>query len=851
MDIGTLKGYITLEDSATGALKTFQTNLQKIGSSFTQAGATLSVGLTAPLVAAASASLYFAGTFEASMTRLVSLAGTSQEELAGVKQHILDLAPAVGVGPQALADAMMKISSTVDDTKVAMELLDASAKGSAAGMGTALDVAGALTAVVNSYGKENISAAKAADILTKAVQDGGAEAKELAPTLANVVPIAAQLGISFTEVAANIATVTKLGVPAAEAVTQLSSVMSALLKETKQGKEALGSVGMTYDDLRKAIKERGLADVLIDLTQRFGENKTGLTEVFGRVEALRNVMSSAGQQATTYANEIKRIGDSTGALDKAFDAMKGTQLQTWGEVSAALQVAAIKFGDSLAPAMGRVLNATKPLLADLTSLVDWFGKLPTGMQTTAIAIAGLAAVAGPLLIVVGSIATGVAALTPLLPLLGAALAVATGPVGLAALAVGGLAAAVLTFQNRMKDLGGQNLEQPVQVVGKEFGNAGLTGQALIDKMHELNVVTTGELPNGFSTTIASVAATSAKLDEHKGKWEGVKLESKEFLAVMADLNSVGVTWQQTIETMDGSMVEAIQFYQSAGVAQEKLAAAYGVTAGQLDAINQKREYEKTLAETLRSIDSDFAKQRIEGLTSIQTAETALNDFKHQQILDATSYEILKIWEVVDANEKAFKGSADQRVQYNAAIEELAEEQTNKLLAASGAVTSAIVSGSGAQAAAVGSVTQSYYAETDAIMAALSAANALNASVGSRVDTPNSGSMAHGPGVNQGPTVPINGVGTPSSKSSVFSLPGFSLSQHGTGGYADAGRPTWVGDRGPEIFVPPTSGEIAPNDRLGGPRTVKVEVNGVLDPRTIRELTNAISEAQMNASGRKF
>ena len=152
MDIGVLSGRITLEDDASSALKTFGTNLDKIGGSLMSAGTTLTVGLTAPLVAAAGASLLFSGNFEASMTRLVSLAGVSQEQLAGVKQHILDLAPAVGIGPQALAEAMTKVSSTVSDTATALAILDTAAKLSAAGMGEAVDVTGAITAVVNSYG---------------------------------------------------------------------------------------------------------------------------------------------------------------------------------------------------------------------------------------------------------------------------------------------------------------------------------------------------------------------------------------------------------------------------------------------------------------------------------------------------------------------------------------------------------------------------------------------------------------------------------------------------------------------------------------------------------------------------
>lgn len=412
IDIGVLAGKITLDDQGSVALKAFAGNLSDIGGSLTAAGSSLTLGITAPLVAAAGASLLFSSNFEATTTRLVSLAGVASNELAGVREHILDLAPAVGVGPQALADAMMKISSTTRETGVALEILDISAKGSAAGMGAAVDVAGALTAVINSYGSSNITAARAADILTKTVQDGGAEAKELAPVLANVIPIAAQMGVSFEQVGANIATVTKLGVPASEAVTQLSSVFSSLLKETKKGTESLSSIGMSYASLRAEIREKGLAAALLHLQEQFTGNETAMAHVFGRIEGLRNIMSTAGQQADTYAEEIQRITDSAGAADIAFDAMKDTQVQTWNSVTAALGVAAIQFGDALAPAMKAVLNLALPLIGMMGDLAKWFGDLPVPIQAIAIGFGALLAALGPVLYITGSLITAISTIIP-------------------------------------------------------------------------------------------------------------------------------------------------------------------------------------------------------------------------------------------------------------------------------------------------------------------------------------------------------------------------------------------------------------------------------------------------------
>ena len=488
LSVGEIEATLTLRDSFSSVLKEAASSLQSIGTKMQSAGVSLSsigsslLPVSAALAGGAAASLYFAGTFETSMTQLVSLAGVSQEQLEGVKQKILNLAPAVGIGPQALAEGMMKVSSTIADTDVAFAILEVAARGSAAGMGSVVDVAGALTAVVNSYGAENITAARAADILTQAVKDGGASAKELAPTLANVVPFAAALGISFEEVGANIATVTKLGVPAAEAVTQLSAVMTALTKESNEGSTALASVGLSYAGVRAEIREKGLAAALADLVTKFGGNTTALTEVFGRIEAVRNVMSISGAQAKTYATEIERITNSSGALNSAFEQMRGTQVQTWAELSASVQVIAIKFGDALAPALQSILNLVKPLLVYIAQAADVFTSLPAPVQLSALALLAVVAAIGPVLFIGGQLLSSLGLIAAAFGTGGIAAGVfgtAIGVLGTAATAAAGIllswpalligiGAAVLTLTDSWKEF--RDLIRAVGNVVKVFAS---------------------------------------------------------------------------------------------------------------------------------------------------------------------------------------------------------------------------------------------------------------------------------------------------------------------------------------------------------------------------------------------
>lgn len=389
-----------------------------LGRGLSQVGQLMTASFTVPIVGAAVASSKMSAEFETATTRLVSLGNVGSDQLSMVRDKILELAPATGIGPLALADAMMKVSSTTENTNTALSILEIAAKGSAAGLGDATVVAGALTAVINAYGESNITAAQAGNIMTQAIKDGGAEAKELAPTLANVVPWAAKLGVSFKEVAANIAVVTKLGVPTSEAVTELASVFAALTRETVKGTESLRQNGLTYAGLKQEIRDKGLLEVLMKLKDVYKDNDKGLFQVVGRLEALKNIMNVTGAQAEDYKRILENMSNPISTIDSAFKQMANTQEFGWKQLSASIDTISIALGDALAPTFKVIVQNAKPLLDIVLELVKWFGNLPAPIQTVAIGFAAFVALMGPALVVfgqvfqsIGNISRGLALLT--------------------------------------------------------------------------------------------------------------------------------------------------------------------------------------------------------------------------------------------------------------------------------------------------------------------------------------------------------------------------------------------------------------------------------------------------------
>ena len=103
------------------------------------------------------------------------------------------------------------------------------------------------------------------------------------------------------------------------------------------------------------------------------------------------------------------------------------------------------FGDSLRPAIEGVVSLVAQMLPTIKGLVEWFAQWPEPMRISVAVLIALAGAVGPVLIGLGTLVGTIGSLIPLLPTLGAAFALLTGPIGLVLAAVTGLALAWATW----------------------------------------------------------------------------------------------------------------------------------------------------------------------------------------------------------------------------------------------------------------------------------------------------------------------------------------------------------------------------------------------------------------------
>src|SRR3972149_1957741 len=144
-----------------------------------------------------------AAAYEHQMAQIRALTGATAEDTDFLKGSIREMQKSLPKSSKELgAGAYFILSSGITDAADAAGVLEIAAKASTVGLGDTAVVADALTTVLNAYQMEAGEAGRVTDVLMQAVKDGKAEADAFSGVLGRVVPIAAQMGISFEEVAA-------------------------------------------------------------------------------------------------------------------------------------------------------------------------------------------------------------------------------------------------------------------------------------------------------------------------------------------------------------------------------------------------------------------------------------------------------------------------------------------------------------------------------------------------------------------------------------------------------------------------------------------------------------------------
>ncbi len=341
--------------------------------------------------AAAVASIALATKFDAAMERVHTQAGASQAEVEKMSGAMLDLAPKVGTGPEALAESLFHVESVGLRGAKALDTVAASAKLAKVGNADLEQTTNAVAAAFVTQMKDAKSLNQIVGLLNATIGQGNMKMNDLTAAISTgILPVAKNFGLGLADVGGALAVMTDRGMRADEAATRLKMTMTMMEAPTAKAGKALHSVGLSSTSLAEDMhKPEGLLVALRDLKSHM--DKAGLSAI-KQAQVISAIFgggrSSAGVQ--TLMNNLDTLDAKTkgvtAGVNKFGEAWAKTQRTAkfqWDQLKASLESAGVKLGNVLLPSVLRIAGA-------VGKVADAFGHLPSGIQGTIVTVGLLA-----------------------------------------------------------------------------------------------------------------------------------------------------------------------------------------------------------------------------------------------------------------------------------------------------------------------------------------------------------------------------------------------------------------------------------------------------------------------------
>lgn len=438
-------------------------SLDKTAGSMQKFGKNLSLYVTAPIMGLGAAAFNAEKKFDHQMNMMVTMVGIAKDEVEAMRTPVMNLASETGILAKELADAMQYITSSgFEDTAEALDILSASAKVAAVNQVEVKNVSDLVTSAMNAYRQSGLEASDVTDMLVRSVALGKAEFEDLVAAMGIILPVAADMGVTFEEISGMMAMLTRTGTTAETAATQLRQLLSQLMGPASQAHEALESLNWSADAFRKTVAEKGLFQALIQFKDKLYDlgSVEIADDVFGNIRALSAFLNVTGEAMEENIYVAEQMKNSIGETDRAFKEYSNTITAVWDRALADANNALIELGTSLKefilPLLITFSNSIKNLAAWWRGLTD---SQKNFIQVTAVVAASL----GPIIILVAKIIKLYRAVQLAIKSITVAYKAATAaatlynavqmanPYGLAIAAVGLLVAGLVNYIGKLKE----------------------------------------------------------------------------------------------------------------------------------------------------------------------------------------------------------------------------------------------------------------------------------------------------------------------------------------------------------------------------------------------------------------
>jgi len=408
--------------------------LQKAGSKVRDFGESWTKYATLPITGAGAAAIKLAGDFEYALNIFRSVSNATADQMERVRQLAIQLGNDTKLPGTSAVDAAAAMTELVKAGLNVEQAMKAARGTLILAAAAEVDNAEAATIAANALNAFRLGgdqATRVADILANTANAASGEIIDIAYALRQSAAVAAMAGQTIEDTATAIGLMANAGIQGADAGTSLKQMFLSLINPSSKAAKLMKKYGISVVDARGQLKP--LPQLIEEFRTKLGklppaQRNAALATIFGSdaIRAANIVLMASREEWDQMRAAVTRAG---GAQEVAAAKMQGFR-GSLEALKSSLETLGIQLGEKILPHVTRFIQG-------VTKLVDWFGELPGPVQTAIIAMAGIVAIIGPLLVGLGAVVNAIGTLVTWAPALSAgfgAVATAAGPVVLGAMA---------------------------------------------------------------------------------------------------------------------------------------------------------------------------------------------------------------------------------------------------------------------------------------------------------------------------------------------------------------------------------------------------------------------------------
>lgn len=701
--------------------------MQAAGDRMMGIGRTLSMTVTAPLVALGAASVKAEADFSSAMSKVQALSGATTEEFAQLTAKAQEMGAKTVFSAKESADAFSYMALAGWSAKEMLDGIEPIMNLAAASGEDLATVSDIVTDDLTAFGLSAKDAARFTDVLAQTTASSNTNVTQMGEAFRYAAPLAGALGYSIDDIAVAVGLMANNGIKASMAGTTLRSLFTRMAKPTKESAQAMEELGISMTDATGQMLP--LSDVLNQMRASFSglseAEKASYSAMLGGQRAMSGLLAIVNSSEEDFNQLTSAIDGADGAAGRMAATMLNNTKGSLTLMKSALEGAGIAAGKALAPMITKAADVVR-------DAAKAFSNLTSSEQRHIVKTLAVVAAIGPVLLVTGKVVKLIGNITKaggkLLQWVGkliistnadaAATALDAQAKGMQAAQTEKAAAAQTLLNTAMRAaphlmfIGALGAAAGAAVaLSKEFINTQNEARRTADEIRDMSASihdSMGDVQRAFDESMASAEGTAQqagylinRLEELSGKTNRTAAEQHELETTVAALNELFPELALGINDSTGELTKSIteiKRYASESEKASKTAAyieaqkqAYTELAqAELNAskaTQERRRWEEKIAEAEQK-KAELIRQNTNG-----TYDAAAAGMSYSEALSQQTQEIiwlnnqLKYYEDTEAEAKAEVTSATEVVDMaadalqrnSAATAETAEQ--HRLLAA--------------------------------------------------------------------------------------------------------------------------------------------------------------------------